>query len=154
VVVIRTFSKVYGLSGLRAGYAVGSESATRLLDAISPVLGVNALTQSAIEQALKIGGPEVERRRAAVIEQRHRVEAALAGLPLEATPSQANFIWIKALGMSGIELANRLRKEGVIVAPGGPLGADDHIRATIRDARAGDRLLAALEHATQPSAAD
>ena len=58
--VIRTFSKVYGLSGLRAGYAVGSNASTKLLDAISPVLGVNALTQSAVAQALKIGGPEVE----------------------------------------------------------------------------------------------
>jgi histidinol-phosphate aminotransferase len=148
LMVIRTFSKVYGLSGLRAGYAVGSGADARLLDSISPVLGVNALTQSAIEQALKIGGPEVERRRAAVIEQRRRIEAALRLLPVEVTPSQANFLWISAAGMSGIELANRMRRDGVIVAPGGPLGADDHIRATIRDGAAADRLLAALENAT------
>ena len=60
LLVVRTFSKIYGLSGLRAGYAVGSTA--ELLDAIAPVLGVNALTQSAIDQALRIGGPEVERR--------------------------------------------------------------------------------------------
>jgi histidinol-phosphate aminotransferase len=150
LLVIRTFSKVYGLSGLRAGFAVGSAGDARLLDAISPVLGVNALTQAAIEQALRIGGPEVERRRSAVIEQRRRLEAGLSALPLEVTPSHANFLWIKATGMSGIELANRLRKDNVLVAPGGPLGADDHIRATIRDAAATDRLLAALETATAP----
>ena len=45
--VFRTFSKIYGLSGLRAGYAVGGS--TELLDAIAPVLGVNALTQSAVD---------------------------------------------------------------------------------------------------------
>ena len=56
LLVVRTFSKIYGLSGLRAGYAVGSSASTELLDAISPVLGVNALTQSAVAQALKIGG--------------------------------------------------------------------------------------------------
>ena len=69
--VFRTFSKIYGLSGLRAGYAVGGS--TELLDAIAPVLGVNALTQSAVVQALKIGGPEVERRREAVLRERARL---------------------------------------------------------------------------------
>ena len=128
--VVRTFSKIYGLSGLRAGYAVGSTASTKLLDAISPVLGVNALTQSAVAQALKIGGPEVERRRASVIRERARLLEALRELPVDVTPSQANFVWLAADGLSGLELASRLSKEGVIVAPGGPLGADDHVRAT------------------------
>ena len=61
--MFRTFSKIYGLSGLRAGYAVGSRLGRELLDALAPVLGVNALTQAAVDQALKIGGAEVERRR-------------------------------------------------------------------------------------------
>ena len=55
LLVVRTFSKIYGLSGLRAGYAVGSTASAKLLDAISPVLGVNALSQSAVAHALKIG---------------------------------------------------------------------------------------------------
>ena len=141
--VFRTFSKIYGLSGLRAGYAVGGS--TELLDAIAPVLGVNALTQSAVVQALKIGGPEVERRREAVLRERARLMAGLRDLPVEVTDSQANFVWLAAPGMSGAELASRLRERGVIVAPGGPLGADDHVRATIRDAVATDRLLDALD---------
>ena len=145
--VVRTFSKIYGLSGLRAGYAVGSSASTKLLDAISPVLGVNALSQSAIEQALKIGGAEVESRRASVIRERAHVMEVLSELPLDVAPSQANFVWIAAEGMSGFELANRLKKEGVLVAPGGPLGADDHVRATIRDGAATERLLAGLKKA-------
>jgi histidinol-phosphate aminotransferase len=147
LIVFRTFSKIYGLSGLRAGYAVSSSSATRTLDAIAPVLGVNALTQAAVDQALKIGGPEVERRRASVVKERARLLEALRDLPVDVSDSQANFIWLAAEGMSGAELANRLAEQGVIVAPGGPLGADDHIRATIRNTGATDRLLSALERA-------
>jgi histidinol-phosphate aminotransferase len=142
LMVFRTFSKIYGLSGLRAGYAVGRS--TELLDAIAPVLGVNALTQSAVDQALKIGGAEVERRRESVIRERRRLLDALRELPVEVTNSQANFVWLAADGMSGGELANRLRERGVIVAPGGPLGADDHIRASVRHGPATDRLLEAL----------
>jgi len=144
LVVFRTFSKIYGLSGLRAGYAVGSTAATPLLDAIAPVLGVNALTQSAIDHALKIDGPEVERRRASVLTERSRLLEALQELPVDLADSQANFVWLSAEGMSGLELANRLAEHGVLVAPGGPLGADDHIRVTIRNSGATDRFLNAL----------
>jgi histidinol-phosphate aminotransferase len=145
LVVVRTFSKIYGLSGLRAGYAVGSSAAAGVLDAMAPVLGVNALTQAAIDQALKIAGPEVERRRDRVIRERRRLLEGLRELRLEVGDSQANFVWLAAGGLPGAALAARLRERGVIVAPGGPLGADDHVRATIRSAGATDRLLAALQ---------
>ncbi len=148
--VVRTFSKIYGLSGLRAGYAVGSSASTSMLDAISPVLGVNALTQAAVDQALKIGGPEIERRRMAVLRERTRLQEALSGLPVDAAPSQANFVWVRARSMSGDELASRLGRQGVIVAPGRPLGAEDHVRITVRDKAANDRLIAALEKALEP----
>jgi histidinol-phosphate aminotransferase len=149
LLVFRTFSKIYGLSGLRAGYAVGSADSAGLLDTIAPVLGVNALTQAAVDQALKIGGPEVERRRATVIRERARLLASLRDLPLDATDSQANFVWLRAPEMSGSQLANRLAEQGVIVAAGGPLGADDHVRAAIRNSGATDRLLSALQSALQ-----
>jgi histidinol-phosphate aminotransferase len=147
LVAIRTFSKIYGLSGLRAGYAVASSGTAQLLDAIAPVLGVNALTQAAVAQALKISDGEVDRRRQAVIEERHRLLAALASFPVDHTKSQANFVWMAAEGISGAALANRLKRESITVAPGGPLGADDHVRAAIRDAGATNRLLSALEKA-------
>ncbi len=147
LLVVRTFSKVYGLSGLRVGYAVGSPASASLLDAIAPVLGVNALSQSAVEQALKISDPEVERRRKVVIGERERLLEALRELPVEAAESQANFVWLRAHGMTGLELAARLRSDGVIVAAGTPLGADDHIRASLRDPGATERLLGALERA-------
>ena len=68
LLVFRTFSKIWGLSGLRAGYVIGSRAATDTLAALAPALGVNVLTQAGLAQALKIGDREIERRRAIVIE--------------------------------------------------------------------------------------
>src|SRR5207244_3366869 len=121
LLVIRTFSKIYGLSGLRAGYAVGSRASTSLLATIAPALGVNVLTQAGIRKVLEIGDPEVERRRSMVVEQRRRVLDALHDLPVDAPPSEANFVWLHAAGVDGAGLAARLEQAGVIVAPGGPL---------------------------------
>ena len=147
LLVFRTFSKIYGLSGLRAGYVVGSPTAAALLESLAPALGVNSPTQAGIEQALRIGDGEVERRRELVIGQRGRLERELHALPVDAPPSQANFLWLSAAGVTGAELAARLEHSGVIVAPGGPLGADDHVRASIRGPAASERLLSALRDA-------
>jgi histidinol-phosphate aminotransferase len=148
LLVFRTFSKIYGLSGLRAGYVVGSTASADVLSALAPALGISVLTQVALAQALKIGDAEIERRRALVIEQRDRLLRALHDLPVDAPDSQANFVWLHASGLTGAQLTGALEKAGVIVAPGGPLGADDHVRASIRGAAATDRLLAALAQAT------
>jgi len=79
-----------------------------------------------------------------VIEQRARLRRALHDVPVDAPESQANFLWLHAAGLSGSELAARLERSGVIVAAGGPLGADDHVRASIRGSAATERLLEAL----------
>jgi histidinol-phosphate aminotransferase len=147
LLVFRTFSKVYGLSGLRSGYVVGSGQAGALLEALAPALGVNALTQAGVEQALKIGDPEIERRREMVVEQRRRLLGALESLPVDAPPSEASFVWLRAPRLSGAELATRLEAAKVRVAPGGPLGDEDHVRAAVRGGAAAERLLAALAEA-------
>ena len=144
LLVVRTFSKIYGLSGLRAGYAVSSDS--HLLAAVAPVLGINALTQAAVEYALRSGDAEIERRRAAVAREREVLTEQLRAMGVDVTDSQANFLWIRVRDMSGDQLANALRRQGVIVAPGGPLGEDHHVRAAIRDEPASNRLRSALEN--------
>ncbi|MEA2373813.1 MAG: histidinol-phosphate aminotransferase [Thermoleophilaceae bacterium] len=151
VLVFRTFSKAYGLSGLRAGYAVGSPSAASLLGAIAPALGVNVLTQAGVAYALEMGDREIDRRRALVAEQRGRLLRELHDLPVDAPDSEANFVWLHAAGLTGATLAARLEEGRVLVAPGGPLGADDHVRASIRGAAATDRLLTALREAVTPA---
>jgi histidinol-phosphate aminotransferase len=147
LLVVRTFSKAWGLSGLRAGYAVGSDAG--LLAAVAPNLGVNALTQAAIEHALRHGGPEIERRRIAVSRERARLTEGLRAFGADVSDSQANFVWLRAPGLSGDQLAQALRRQGVIVAPGGPLGADDHVRAGVLNEAATLRLLRAYENATK-----
>jgi histidinol-phosphate/aromatic aminotransferase/cobyric acid decarboxylase-like protein len=79
-------------------------------------------------------------------ERRVLIEA-LRELGADVTDSQANFLWIRVPKLSGDQLANALRRQGVIVAPGGPLGEDHHIRAAIRNEAATNRLLRAVENA-------
>jgi histidinol-phosphate aminotransferase len=144
LVVFRTFSKIFGLSGLRIGYAVGSPAEPALLNSLAPVLGVNVLAQAAVSQALKQGDREVARRRATVIAERAKLTDALSELPVEFASSQTNFIWLSVPGMQAGEVGSVLEEKRVRVALGGPLGDDDHVRASIRNPHATERLLAAL----------
>jgi len=96
IVVFRTFSKIYGLSGLRAGYAVASPTAASLLSSIAPALGINVLTQAGVTYALEMGDREIDRRRELVVGQRGRVLRELHDLPVDAPESQANFVWLRA----------------------------------------------------------
>jgi histidinol-phosphate aminotransferase len=150
--VFRTFSKAYGLSGLRIGYAVGSRDSTDLLTRLAPVLGVNALSQAAADYAIGIADRELAQRQRLVSGQRAQLLEELPGLGVQATPSQANFVWMKVDGISGADLAARLERERVLVAPGGPLGADDHVRAAVRGPNETSRLLLALRRSLSAEA--
>jgi histidinol-phosphate aminotransferase len=145
--VFRTFSKAYGLSGLRIGYAVGSRDSADILSKIAPVLGVNALSQAAADYAVGIADREIDQRRRSVVEQRTKLTADLEDLGVDVAPSQANFLWMRVEGISGGDLAARLERERVLVAPGGPLGADDHVRAAVRGPNESSRLLLAIRRA-------
>jgi len=147
LVVVRSLSRIYGLSGIRAGYAVGAPGATALLAALAPALGVNALTQAAMLQALRVGDDDIRRRRAAVLEERARIMQSVLSLPLTVAPSQANFVWMTADGLSGEELAARLESSRVLVADGRQFGDPRYVRAAVRDRHSTDRLVWALTEA-------
>ena len=147
LLVFRTFSKAWGLPGLRAGYVVGSERAQDLLHAAAPVLGPNAVSQAAVAYAVEHGEQDVERRRSAVIAERGRLLERLRELPVEAAPSEANFVWLRAPGLSGSELAARLGRLGVLVAHDERAGDPDHVRVAVRDPAATGRLVDALAEA-------
>ena len=153
MLVFRTFSKIWGLSGLRAGYAIGSRASGELLGSIGPALGVNVLTQAGISYALSMDSSAIDKRRAMVIEQRARLLQELHDMPVDAPDSQANFVWLHATGLNGAQLAARLEEKRVLVAPGAPLGADDHVRASIWYSGATGRLLSALHEAIGDPAA-
>jgi len=147
LLVVRTFSKAYGLAGLRAGYALGGPGSERLLERLEPPLGVDALAQAGALEALRKCGPLVAGRRALVGVERRRLLDELGRRPVDAPRSEANVVWLAAPGVEGVELAGRLERFGVYVKPGAEFGASDHVRAQIQDAPATDRLLRALDGA-------
>jgi len=145
LLIFRSFSKAWGLAGLRCGYALGGPGSEALLSAIGPPLGIGELTQAGVLEALRHASGVVERRAATVAEQRARLRSELAGLPLElGPPSEANLLWLAAEGIDGAELSGRLAQSGVIVRAGGTLGDPQRIRVAIQDSAASDRLLRAL----------
>ena len=144
LIVFRTFSKAWGLAGLRVGYAIGGDGAEPVLARLEPELGLNELGQAGALEALRHARGVVAERIRTVAAERARLWGELAALGVDASASQANFMWLAAPGIDGAELARRLERHAVIVAPGGPLGDPARVRAAIHRAEASDRLLRAL----------
>ena len=147
VVLLRTFSKVYGLCGLRAGYALGPESFRLAVDRVRQPFSVNALAQAAAAEAVR-HQDEVERRVERTVIERLHVQDELADRGLAVSDSQANFSWV-ALGEDRDEAAvyAGLASRGVIVREGTALGAPGHLRVTYGTRAENDRFLAALDGA-------
>lgn len=148
LIVFRSFSKAWGLAGLRCGYAVGGPGAEPLLAGMAPPLGLGELTQAGALEALNSIDGVVAARTRDVAAERERLYGELAGRPVEALPSsQANFIWLAADGMDGAALAAALARFSVKVATGAALGDTRHVRVTVQDEAATERFLRALDQA-------
>jgi histidinol-phosphate aminotransferase len=144
LVVLRTFSKVYGLCGLRAGYALGSESFRLAVDRVRQPFSVNALAQVAAAEALG-HQDEVERRVEQNAIERIHVETELEERGLETTDSQANFSWVSLGDRDEDEIVDGLAARGVIVRAGSALGEAGRMRVTYGSRHENDRFLAALD---------
>jgi histidinol-phosphate aminotransferase len=144
LVLLRTFSKVYGLCGLRAGYALGSESFRLAVDRVRQPFSVNALAQAAAAEALR-HQDEVERRVEQNTIERVHVESELEERGLETTDSQANFSWVSLGERDEDEVVDGLAERGVIVRAGKALGEAGRMRVTYGTRRENDRFLAALD---------
>jgi histidinol-phosphate aminotransferase len=148
LLLIRTFSKAWGLAGLRCGYALGGPGAEPLLELLRPWLGLDELARAGALEALRSVGPVVERRTTAVARRRAWLLGEARALGLHAPDTHANLLWLRADGVDGAELARRLGDNAVLVAAGGPLGDPTHVRATVpHDDALGERLLQALRRA-------
>ena len=144
LVILRTFSKVYGLCGLRVGYALGSEAFRLAVDRVRQPFSVNALAQAAAVEALN-HGDEVERRIEQNAIERIHVETELAERGLETTESQANFSWVALGERDEDEIVDGLAQRGVIVRAGAALGERGRMRVTYGTRSENDRFLAALD---------
>jgi histidinol-phosphate aminotransferase len=144
LVLLRTFSKVYGLCGLRAGYALGSQDFRKAVDRVRQPFSVNALAQAAAAEALK-HQDEVERRVEQTAIERLHVESELEERGLETTDSEANFSWVGLGDRDEQEIVKGLAQRGVIVRAGTALGQEGWLRVTYGTRQENDRFLAALD---------
>jgi histidinol-phosphate aminotransferase len=134
VIALRTFSKVYGLGGLRIGYALGREDLVKCLYQVRDPFPVHRLAQVAAEAALR----DREHERASVKlvrEGRRYLYKELDEMGLFYVPSQANFVFID-FGKDSREVSHKLLKEGIIIRPGHVWGYDTWGRVTV--GRSGD----------------
>jgi len=144
LLVFRSFSKAWGLAGLRVGYAIGGPGATELLAELEPDLGVSEVSQAGALEALRSCSELIDLRVATIHEERPRVIAGLRELGHEVGDSQANFVWTAHPVLDGGELAAALAQAGVLVAAGDALGEPRHVRIALRSRAASDRLLRAV----------
>jgi histidinol-phosphate aminotransferase len=144
LVLLRTFSKVYGLCGLRVGYALCPESFRLAVDRVRQPFSVNALAQAAAVEALN-HQDEVERRVEQNMIERVHLESELRQRGLETTDSQANFSWVSLGERDEDEVVDGLANQGVIVRAGVALGERGWLRVTYGSRAENDRFLAALD---------
>ena len=139
VCVLRTFSKAYGLAGLRVGFAVAHEPVATALRKTAVPFGVSQIAQDAAVASLRAEDALLERV-AALVAERDRVEAALAAQGWDQPASQANFVWLR-LGGRTLEFAAACEAAGVVVRP----FAGEGVRITIGETEANDLFLSAAE---------
>ena len=121
VVVLRTFSKAYGLAGLRVGYAVGDPDVITALGKVYVPFTSSTISQAAAIASLQ-AVDELMSRTDAVVAERRRVGAALAELGYTFPPSQANFVWLP-LAQHTADFTRAAAEAGVLVRPYGSDGA-------------------------------
>jgi len=135
VVVLRTFSKAYGLAGLRIGYAVGDPDIITALGKVYVPFSATSISQAAAIASLD-AADELLARTDAVVAERARVTAALRHAGYAVPPSQANFVWLPLPG-SAQEFANDSADSRIIVRPYG----EDGVRVTIASPHENDTFL-------------
>ncbi|HEY8304488.1 MAG TPA: histidinol-phosphate transaminase [Solirubrobacteraceae bacterium] len=147
LLVFRSFSKAWGLAGLRCGYALGGPGSEDLLAELEPDLGVSEISQAGALEALRSCLDLLHKRVKRVAQERMRLTTALRQRRFEVSDSQANFLWVAHPTLDGGELSARLARAGVLVAAGGALGEPRHVRIAIHDEASSTRLLSALDRA-------
>ncbi len=135
VVVLRTFSKAYGLAGLRIGYAVGSPRVAEALRKAAVPFGVSQLAQDAVLASFE-AADELDERVDALLVQRRQVVDALTEQGWQIPDAQANFVWLP-LGEQTLDFAAFAGENGLVVRP----FAGEGVRVTIGEDEANARFI-------------
>jgi histidinol-phosphate aminotransferase len=139
VCVLRTFSKAYGLAGLRVGFAIAHEPVAAALRKTAVPFGVSQLAQDAAVASLR-AEDELFGRVGALVSERARVLGTLRGQGWTIPDTQANFVWLR-LGERTVDFAAACERAGVVVRP----FAGDGVRVTVGETEANDIFLKAAE---------
>jgi histidinol-phosphate aminotransferase len=145
LVLLRTFSKVYGLASLRVGYALcGSQDVPRAVDQVRQPFYLNVAAQAAATEALR-HQDAVEQRVTQTLASRLELEDAVRELGLWVAESQANFIWVRLPeAPEEGEVVRGLAERGVLVRAGRSLGREGALRVTVGTPAENARFVAAL----------
>jgi histidinol-phosphate aminotransferase len=143
LLLMRTFSKIYGLAGLRIGYGVGDPELIAALEKIRQPFNINSLAQAAALAALD-DSDHVQKTRSNNAAGMHFFAKAFQQLNLQFIPSAANFILVHV--GDGQRVFQELQKEGIIVRPMGGYELPEWIRVSIGIPQENERCLAALKN--------
>ena len=143
IVTVRTFSKIYGLAGLRVGYGIGNEEIISYVNRVREPFNVNSLAQAAAEAALD-DTEHIERTKSINNTGMEYLAAEFERLGIPYIPSYTNFI-LMDLETDPMPVYNSLLKEGVIVRPVGGYGLKSHLRVSVGLEEENKRFVTALE---------
>ncbi len=142
LVVTRTFSKAYGLAGLRVGYALSNPGVADLLNRVRPAFNVNSLALTAARAALD-DQAFIDHSREVNAAGMRQLQDGLEGLGLKVLPSAANFVLVD-FGRPVAAIDEALLRAGIIVRPVANYGLEQHLRITIGRPEQNSRLLKSL----------
>jgi histidinol-phosphate aminotransferase len=147
IVVLRTLSKLFGIAGLRLGYAIADPALAHYLDVVQEPFNVNRAALAAGRVCL--ARPElIEERRRAVGEARELLSERLRAGGLEPYPSQTNFVLVDT-GVDDAALAQAVAEEGLLVRAGGEYGLDGYVRITVGPGELMEQVADAVVRARQ-----
>jgi histidinol-phosphate aminotransferase len=142
VVVLRTFSKIFGLAGLRLGYALAAPELVRYLQAVQEPFNVNR--PALVAGAASLGRPdEVAERRRATVEARAGLASALGAAGVRVLPSEANFLFVEH-AVDDARLFDGLLRRGILIRAGAELGMPGWARITVGPRPLMERVAEAL----------
>jgi len=142
LVVLRTFSKAYGLAGARVGYGISHPEVADVLNRLRPAFNVNSIAQAGAAAAIAHPG-HAQRAVAATMAELPRVARSLEALGLAVVPSATNFV-LARIGPAAPAVYQQLLAGGIIVRPVAGYGLPEYLRITIGTPEQNERLLALL----------
>ena len=139
VVVLRTFSKAYGLAGFRVGYCVAEAQLAAAVRAVSLPFGISVAAQAAVLASLE-AEPALLERVARLVEARDRLRRGLVDLGFDVPDAQGNFVWLPA-GAATPDVAATFGEAGLVVRPYVSDHPGDGVRITVGEPEANARVL-------------